>query len=416
MRVSPRIQRIMLCIALSVVMLSSLTACQIAGKPTYADPTDDPVPYLGRANTDFSLELFKTIAAGEPGENIFISPASISLALAMTLNGAKGETAEKMAAVLGMQDMTLEEVNDAYFSLLKLLTQNDPDVELSIANSLWSRKDVDFFDDFLDRARVYYEAEVTSLDFGLPDAADTINRWVEEQTKGKITDLISPPVNPMTVMFLINAIYFNADWQKPFDPDRTHPVPFYLADGGVIQHPVMFGDGSFPYLKREGFQAVGLPYGEEGRTSMYVFLPDEARSLDGLISELNTARWDEWLSAFQVESGSIGLPLFTLEYETELEAALTELGMGIAFDEGRADFSGMRPTPPGLFISSVKHKAFVQVDEEGTEAAAATSVEIRVTSIQVDAFSMTVDRPFFFAIVDNETGTILFMGSVTDPR
>ncbi len=416
MRVSPEIQRIMLCIALSAVVLSSLTACQIAGGPIYADPTDDPVPYLGRANTDFSLELFKTIAAEEPGENIFVSPASISLALAMTLNGAKGETAEKMAAVLGMQDMTLEEVNDAYFSLLKLLTQNDPGVELSIANSLWSRKGVDFFDDFLDRTRQYYDAEVTSLDFNLPDAADIINSWVEEHTNGKITDLISPPVNPMTVMFLINAIYFNADWQKPFDPDRTHPVPFYLADGGVIEHQVMFAGGSFPYLKREGFQAVGLPYGKEGRTSMYVFLPDESHSLDGFVSGLTTAGWDEWLSALRPAEGTLGLPRFTVEYETELLDTLTKMGMGIAFDGQRADFSGMRPTPPSLYISNVKHKAFVQVDEEGTEAAAATSVGIRVTSINIDAFSMTVDRPFFYAIVDNETGTILFMGSIADPR
>lgn len=416
MQISTRMQRTLLCLALSVTMLSVLTACQLSKTPSYAGPTDDPLPYLGRANTDFSLDLFKTIAAGEPGENIFISPASISLALAMTLNGAQGETFEKMAAALGMQDMTLAKINDAYHSLLKLLTLSDPDVKLAIANSLWSRAGVDFFEDFLDRARGYYDAEVSSLDFSLPDAADTINRWVEAQTNGKIKELIEPPIDPMTVMFLINAIHFKADWQKPFDPDRTHAAPFYLADGSKIEHPLMFGGGSFPYLKRDGFQAVGLPYGKEGRTSMYVFLPDEGKSLDGFISELTTARWDAWLAAFRVKEGSIGLPRFTLEYETQLEDALTELGMGIAFDGGRADFSGMRPTPPGLFISNVKHKAFVQVDEEGTEAAAATSVEIRVASIQVDAFSMTVDRPFFFAIVDNESGTILFMGSLTDPR
>jgi serpin B len=238
---------------------------------------------------------------------------------------------------------------------------------------------------------------------------------VEQQTRGKIQDLIEPPIDSDTVLFLLNAIYFQGDWSKPFDAKRTRDVPFHLQDGSSKEHPVMFQEGEFPYLDGDGFQAVGLPYGKNGRISMYIFLPDPGETLQSFYGKLSHAQWDSWMASFEDTEGAVGVPRFKFAYEASLNEVLKKLGMEIAFDDRAADFSSMRPIPPRLYIGEVKHKAFVEVNEKGTEAAAATSVEIKDESAPMDWFSMTVDRPFFFSIIDNKTGSILFMGSVTDP-
>jgi len=254
---------------------------------------------------------------------------------------------------------------------------------------------------------------VTELDFDLPDAAATINRWVEQQTAGRIKDLIEPPIHPLTVLFLINAIYFKAEWSEPFDPDQTREIPFYLSDGSSREHPVMFREGQFRCLERDGFQAVAIPYGKTKRISIYIFLPESGQDLKSFYEQLTPESWDCWLDLFQETEAYLGLPRFKFEYEASLNDALKKMGMEIAFNDGTADFSGMKSVPPRMFIAKVKHKTFVEVNEKGTEAAAATSVEIRKES--APAFNMIVDRPFFFSIVDTKTGSILFMGSVTDP-
>ena len=403
-------------LGLYLMVIIGTTGCQITGKPIQAEPNTAVVPQLTEANTIFSIELFETLLNKEPNSNIFISPASISLALAMTYVGAKGETALAMAKVLGFEGMSREDINAAFLDLSKILDLDEPQVQLDIANSLWVRKGVEFYEEFLEANRKNFGAEIAALDFNQPDAASTINRWVEQRTNGKITDLVSAPIDPMAVLFLINAIYFNADWATPFNPSLTKDLPFELLGGGTKELPLMFRTGMMPYLDGEGFQAVGLPYGDTDRLSMYVFLPDADSDLSRFHAQLTPTNWNKWLAAFSDKTGSLGLPRFKLEYEVSLKEALVELGMGVAFEQSAADFSGMRPTPPALNISEVKHKSYISVDEKGTEAAAATSVTVKMSGMPLNMFDMTIDRPFFFTIVDNESGTILFMGSIVNPE
>ncbi len=402
-------------IALFLTVLVGTTGCRNAEYTVSAEPADHVDPRLVEANNTFALDLFHALWHEAPGENLFISPASVSMALAMTYNGAAGETAAAMEDVLQIKGMPVQEVNEAFADLRSILENPDPNVELAIANSLWARQGVAFNDDFLQQNQDYFGARVAALDFDRPDAADTINQWVEEQTKGKIKDLIEPPIHPLTVLFLINAIYFQADWAEPFDPELTRTTPFHLPDGSQKEHPLMFREGDYQYLDGDGFQAVSIPYGKNERLSMYVFLPNPELTLQDFYSRLSPGAWQNWMESFWKTEGLVGLPRFTYEYEVSLNDALKALGMEVAFDDTAADFSGMRPIPPRLFIADVKHKSFIDVNEEGTEAAAATSVEIRAESAPMDRFSMIVDRPFCFSIVDNKTGSILFMGSVTEP-
>lgn len=385
--------------------------CSLRGSESLAAPVEELDQRLVDANNGFGFHLYSELILAEPDVNLLISPSSIITALAMTYNGADGETREAMANALKLGEMSMDEVNRAFANLLTILQNPDPEVELAVANSLWAREGVDFYEEFLECNREFYNAEVAELDFDNAGAADVINRWVKEQTRDKIDGIVEPPINPETILFLINAIYFNGDWSVPFDPDNTTDVEFSSSDGSKSEHPLMFRNDDFRYYENDLFQAVSLPYGKNERVSMYVLLPVEEKGLEQLYAELNNANWNSWVNSFRTMEGELGLPRFRFEYETSLNDALKALGMGIAFDENAADFSGMRPTPPSLFISEVKHKAFIDVNEEGTEAAAVTSVEVGVTAMP-ETFSMIVDRPFFFAVADDMTGTILFMGSV----
>lgn len=385
---------------------------------TLAAPAEELDGRLVRANNNLGFDVFHELRQAEnENGNIFISPASILTALAMTYNGAGGDTRDAMEDALHLRGMSTEEVNTAFAALLTILQNPDPEVELALANSLWGREGFEFKDDFLQRSREYFKAEIEALDFSDPGATDLINNWVKEQTREAIKEIVEPPIDPDTVLFLINAIYFNGLWSEPFDPELTADLPFYLSDGSEIKHPLMIQAGEFSYLENEFFQAVRLPYGKNGRVSMYLFLPLDDAAGEDFYGKLGAETWREWVNSFWPRDGEIGLPRFGFEYETSLNETLKNLGMGIAFDEDNADFSAMRPIPPNLFISDVKHKSFIEVNEEGTEAAAVTSVEVRVTSApETTPFRMIADRPFFFAIADDLTGSILFMGSVADPR
>ena len=377
-----------------------------------AAPVTEIDERLVQANNGVGFRLFNELI-GE-NENIFISPASILTALAMTYNGAEGETKEAMHDALLFQNMTLDEINKSFADLLTVLQNPDPEVEIAVANSLWARAGFDFRDDFLRRNKKYFMAEVDVLDFSQDNAANIINSWVKANTRDKIEDIVEAPLNVETILFLINAIYFNGAWTEPFDPKLTREALFTLVDGTEKDHPSMFRGGDIRAMQNNLFQAVRLPYGKNERVGMYVFLPIREKNLEELHAELNSENWDKWLSSFVELSGDISIPRFKFAYETSLNSALKALGMEVAFDENHADFSGMHSIPPRLFISEVKHKTYVEVNEEGTEAAAATSVEMAATSMP-DRFTMYVDRPFFFAIVDDMTGIILFMGSVYEP-
>ncbi|HLG13149.1 MAG TPA: serpin family protein [Blastocatellia bacterium] len=373
-------------------------------------------PRLIAANTRFGFKLYAELLKEKPGQNALVSPSSVALALAMTYNGAEGGTREAMARALELQGLTLADVNRANADLKASLENPDPKVQLQIANSLWSKRGFTFKPDFIKRNTEYYKAEVSELDFNDPAAAARINRWVSDKTNAKIPKIIDQ-ISPDSILFLINAIYFKGKWANEFDKSATHDEPFYLANGREKKHPMMRRSGEYRYYEEKGFQAVNLPYGS-GRLSMYVFLPAKDSSLDGFHRNLTAANWETWMTRFEKSDGEILLPRFTIEFEAELNGALKALGMGVAFDPAGANFKNMIQMSENAYINKVKHKTFAEVNEEGTEAAAVTSVDIVATSVMRPkrTFKMVVDRPFFCAIRDNQTGSVLFMGSILDPR
>jgi serine protease inhibitor len=369
---------------------------------------------LTEATTRFSFKLYDQLRKHDNDKNTFVSPASVMLALAMTYNGAAGSTREGMARALEIEGLSLEDVNLAFAHLKAVLTPADPKIQVNIANSLWARSGFTLKPAFIERNKKHYAAEITNLDFTSPAATDTINSWVNKNTNGKINKIIER-IEDGDVLFLINAIYFKGQWMLEFDKKNTKPDGFRLASGEQKQVSMMSQSASFLYYKGQGFQAVALPYGQ-GTVSMYVFLPDEQTGLNKFEHDLTTENWSTWMNSFRVTPGELKLPRFKVEWESNLNDTLKVLGMEDAFT-ARADFSQMAEINSGnrIFISEVKHKSWCEVNEEGTVAAATTSVRATLTSAGPEPFSMKVDRPFFFAIRDNPTGVVLFMGSVTNP-
>jgi serpin B len=367
---------------------------------------------LVSANTKFGFNLFSQLLVKDNNKNIFVSPSSIAFALAMTYNGADGSTQEAMAKALEIQSMNLAQINSSYAQLKASLENPDSQVMLNIANSLWADKNTTLKSDFIQNNQDFYQAKVTNLNFSDAGASSTINSWVKENTQGKI-DKIVDKIDPDQVLFLLNAIYFKGSWTNEFDQDKTADFPFYLSSGEEKQHPMMSQSGDYKYYETEKFQAVSLPYGENARVSFYVFLPKQNSDLKSFYENLSAANWEQWMSQFAKREGSVRLPRFKMDYEATLNHALSALGMEEAFTNN-ANFSQMGNN---LKISQVKHKTFVEVNEEGTEAAATTSVGIALTSAKLpqQPFQMIVNRPFFCAIRDNQTGSVLFMGSIVEP-
>lgn len=366
------------------------------------------------ANTRFGFKLFQEVLKQDSNKNVFVSPTSVAIALSMTYNGAGGETQQAIASALQLQGMSLQDINQANNALKTSLENADPAVQMSIANSLWAKQGISFKPEFMQQNQQFYGAKVTELDFRNPDSVNVINSWVKENTKGKI-DTIVDKLKPDDVLFLINAIYFKGNWTKPFDKSQTTNRPFNLSNDSQKQQPIMSQSGKYRYYENDSFQAVSLPYGK-GRMSLYVFLPNQTKTLDTFQQQLNSDTWQQWMNQFAMRQGSVQLPRFKFDYNIKLNKALKSLGMEKAFSPG-ADFSNM--TSASVAINEVKHKTFVEVNEEGTEAAATTSVGMALTSARMPAeepFKMVVDRPFFCAIRDNQTGTILFMGSIKDPK
>jgi serine protease inhibitor len=403
-------------LAFFLAVALALTGCTAMPAPVMQRPEESTLkafePALTAANNRFGFLLYRELLKG--GENILISPVSVALALSMAYNGTDGETMKAMAEVLQVPAMELEQLNKSNLALLYFLRTADSKVKLDIANSVWMRKGFPFDQDFVSRVQKHYLASARELDFDDPKAADTINKWVKDSTRGLIPKIIEGSINPLTIMYLINAVYFQGEWTRKFEKGQTRDGDFYGADG-TVQVPMMYQAGRFDYYRGQGFQALRLPYGQEKRMAMYVFLPDAGVGLDAFQQSLTADSWEKWLPAFAEAEGTISLPRFTLEYEESLVKALRLLGMERAFDPGRADFSRMVPRDvrDDVHISDVKHKSFIRVDESGTEAAAVTSVTVGVTSMPMYDFQMDVNRPFFYAIHDAETGSILFMGSVS---
>ncbi|MEH1798718.1 MAG: serpin family protein [Nostoc sp.] len=414
--------------AASVVLFSVLGCSQVNSNKSALAQSSLPQPenplQKKTVNTDtkivessnkFGFKLFSEVLKNDRGEkNIFISPSSVAIALAMTYNGASGSTQQAMAKTLELQGMNLPEINSSYAAALKqLLDNSDAKVQLKIANSLWANQDVTFAPDFLKKNQDFYQAKVSNLNFKDVAASSIINNWVKENTNGKINKVVET-IEPNQVLFLINAIYFKGNWTNEFDKNQTAQYHFHITSGKRKQHLMMSPNGDYRYYESEQFQAVSLPYDKDGKVSFYIFLPKQNSNLKEFYKNLNVENWEKWMTQFNKQKGFIRLPRFKTDYEVTLNDALKSLGMEEAFSN-KANFSGMGKN---FAISQVKHKTFVEVNEEGTEAAAATSVGIVATSLREEAepFRMIVDRPFFCVIRDNQTGNVLFMGSIIEPQ
>lgn len=366
-------------------------------------------------NNSFALKLFREVNTQDTTSgNLFISPLSVAMALGMTYNGADGETREAMTRTLELEGMTVQEVNEAYRDLIALLLDLDPRVEFGLANSIWHRDDMLFEQAFLDINREYFNAEVTGLDFNDPSAADVINSWVSDATNGKIEEIVAKPIDSVLVMFLINAIYFKGTWTSQFDKSLTRDAEFTLPDGTQKQVETMFHKEAAEVrtYSDDLMRVVDLPYGGDA-FSATILVPQSGVSTEDVIGALDGSRWEMVIDGLAESARVVGMPKFTLEYEILLNDVLKALGMEVAFTPFVANFSKIRPEND-LYIDRVKHKTFVEVNEEGTEAAAATSVGTGIDSAGPSPF--LVDRPFLFVIRERFSGAIIFMGKILDPQ
>ena len=366
-----------------------------------------------QASNDFAFDLFREVVSAEPGDNVFLSPLSISMALGMTLNGSTGDTWEAMRSALRLQELNEDAINTGYRDLIALLLGLDRSIQVGVANSVWHRNDWVFLSPFLEAVQTYFDAHVRGLDFSDPTSRNVINTWVAEQTNDRIQEIVEE-IKAEQVMFLVNAVYFKAPWVHPFKEGETYNAAFHLEDGTTTPVRMMRRDGPVDVFHDHpsGVTLIDLPYGG-GAFSMTIALPPPSTSLATFIEQITAGQWAAWLAS-SFDQGGLGgfhLPRFKLEYDIELEDVLTTLGMGIAFQEGAADFSRMIASPP-LYIDEVIHKTFVEVNEEGTEAAAATSVGMMPTSVSP---TIIVDRPFVYLLRERFSGTILFVGSMFSP-
>ena len=363
-------------------------------------------------NSRFAFASFKQLDKEDRERNILISPLSISTALAMTYQGAGTTTKEAMAGVLGYTGIEDAKLKESYQNLIPYLNGLDDKVELNISNSLWVREGEELKEDFLTANKDSFKASVTPLDFNKANAPDQINQWVSEATNKKIDKIINSPLPSDTIMYLINAIYFKGDWAEQFDSKNTAKAQFRAGNGSTNEVMMMSRTGKVEYGKGGDFQAVRLPYGK-GKAAMYCILPEKDQTINDFIATLDTGRWKGIKESIRErDEVNLQLPRFKLEYGIRnLNDSLTALGMGEAFTD-KADFSGIGDN---VCISRVLHKAVIEVNEEGSEAAAATAVEIRPTSA-AEPLAFIADRPFLFVIADDQTGTILFMGKVYEVK
>ena len=416
--------------ALMVVVLLGLAACAqpVAGeviqsekqRVTSPDVDEADLAILVDGNSAFAFDLYQALKEGD--DNLFYSPYSISLALTMTYAGARGDTAQQMADTLHFI-LPQDRLHPTLNSLDIELSQRGQGAEgedgeafrLNIVNAIWGQKDYQFLSTFLDALAENYGAGLRLLDFvNAPEESRlTINNWVSDQTEGRIEDLIPQGlISALTRLVLTNAIYFNAAWQYPFSEDMTVDGPFYPLDGGKVTVPMMKQTEFFGYTEGDGYQAVELEY-DGGELSMIILLP-QADQFDTFEASLDAQLVDSIVKAVEPKQVTLTMPRFEFESSFSLREILAMMGMPVAFS-GDADFSGMTGNRD-LFIADVVHKAFVSVDEAGTEAAAATAVVMELTAVPGEPVEVTIDRPFIFLIRDFETGAILFVGRIMNPN
>jgi serine protease inhibitor len=375
----------------------------------------DGPPPVAVSDAAFPFNLMRQLAQDRPATNISISPYSAATALEMVGNGAVGRTRAEMQQVLGTTGLSPDNVNAGHKNIAGALKGANNQVVLETADAIWYRPGIKIRPEFLAINQQFYDATVDALDFSDPHAADVINGWAGEKTHGKITRIADGMIEPRdTRLVLADAVYFKGKWSRPFEAKDTKERPFYLRSGGQNLVPMMAQTRNFAYLEGPDYQAARLPYAGEN-LAMYVFLPVRDSSLADLLGKLTGDTWERIRRQFRSTDGTVVLPKFKVEYTTELKKPLESLGMKAAFDVNRADFSGIAPH---LYISAAIQETFVEVNEEGTEAAAVTGVAVPTAALRLPSqpFQMVVDRPFLFLIEDRPTQTILFFGVVFDPK
>lgn len=383
------------------------------GIEKYSNKLDSHKQALVSNANAFSYDLFHRLVRVDSTKNVFISPLSISMALGMVLNGAAGTTKAGILKTLGMSELTLHEINQSYQNLMHQLVNLDPTVNVNIANSLWGRKGLPIKQNFINTLQTYYSAHVEKLDFGDPASVNKINSWVSEQTNGRINKIISGKIPPRMMLYLVNAIYFKGTWHYKFDPKATQPAPFYLGNGSTVEVAMMHRQAPLATYISDTVRMAQLAYGDSSFVMDILMPANPDIPIDRFIqNSLTGANVNKWISQLSSEKKKkIALPKFEISYKKSLNEVLKAMGMEEAFNKSKANFSKISPKN-GLYISKVLHKANITVNEEGSEAAAVTSVGMKTLAFHK---GFQVNRPFVYIIRERTSGAILFIGVMRNP-
>lgn len=370
---------------------------------------------LWQAYNAFGFSLFTNLAQANTGKNTFMSPTSVSLALAIAANGAAGTTRASMLKTLGSPGVSPVEFDASNKALMAELANPGSDVQFTIANALWLNSRFSLVPAFVTTSRDVFSATAQDVPFGDPSAAKTINDWVDKTTNGRIPEIVDS-TSPDDVLVITNAVAMKAKWLVPFQKDDTHEAPFETGTGGRVTVAMMSHDGAYAYSDAGGWQVARLPYRGD-RFAMYVLLPRKGTALPDALRAFDRTAFDRLISGLKEREIVFAMPRYVATFKAELNEPLEHLGMSQAFDPAAADFSNLVAPPQRAYISVVVHRAFVRVDEEGTEAAAATAIGMRATAIVMPPQTrMIVDRPFLMAIRDDKTKQTLFLGAIYDPE
>jgi len=378
-------------------------------------------PQLLSGVNQFGLDMFQKVTKAQPTENLCISPVSVSSVMGVLYNGTTGDTQKEIVSALKINKLKPDQINDANKNLSDVLTNLDPKkIDLNIANSMWVNSTLQLAPTFVQKNQQYYNAKVTTLDFTSPAAPSTINDWCKDTTKGKIPQILTTiPTGAQLVV--LDAVYFKGSWQKPFDVNKTALQTFTLTDGTKEQVATMDQTGSFNYFSNADATGVALPYGS-GRLEMDLIVPGAGDDLPALEKKLSANSLTSWLKKAKTQPLEVALPTFQATYSMTLNDTLKSLGVVNAFDPAKADFSPLVGTGtvsatsnPKLYLSSVKQKTYIEVNELGTEAAAATTGVVSVTAVLAPQTKFFANKPFVYLIRDSQTGVVLFAGTVIDP-
>jgi serine protease inhibitor len=368
------------------------------------------VDKISSANNNVAFKFLSETLKTKNKENVIISPLSLSTILALTQNGAAGNTKEEMLKALELQGLDDNTINESFRNIIAHFNSLKG-IETKIGDSIWIRKNADVKKKLISVGKNYYEAEINEVDFTKKNSVDAVNKWVSDRTAGKINKIMDS-FEDDTYMTLINTVYFKGKWNNPFTERSTSKQKFTSSDGSTKDVDMMKETMGIDYMKNANFQAVRIPY-EDQNFGMYVFLPSKGSSVDKLMNEMTMENWNKWINEFKKTQVHVSLPKFKIEFEEELNSMLKGFGMKDAFD-GTANFSNITDKTD-LYIDVVKQKSYIDVNEAGTEAASATAVVMKAVSAPLDPTQFTADRPFLYTIADKKTGLIIFMGKVEKP-